>query len=104
MATSNGTVTYDGNGTSGIYLWGAQLEEGAFPSSYIPTTTAAATRSADVASITGTAFSGWYRQDEGTFYGEATGLSGGATITVRASADAGERIQFVNGLGQTAVI
>ena len=39
-----------------------------FASSYIPTTTAAATRSADVASITGTAFSSWYRQDEGTFF------------------------------------
>jgi hypothetical protein len=88
----------------GLVFWGDQLEEGAFPTSYIPTTTATVTRSADVASITGSAFSGWYRQDEGTFYGEATGLSSGATITVRASADAGERIQFVNGLGQTAVI
>ena len=45
----------------------AQLEAGAFPTSYIPTTTAAATRSADLPSITGTAFSEWYRQDEGTF-------------------------------------
>jgi hypothetical protein len=57
-----------GDGTSGIYLWGAQLEVGSFPTSYIPTTTAAATRAADVASITGTNFSSWYRQDEGTFY------------------------------------
>lgn len=48
----------------------AQLEAGAFPTSYIPTTTAAATRSADVASITGTAFSSWYRQDEGTVFAE----------------------------------
>ena len=48
----------------------AQLEAGAFPTSYIPTTTAAATRSADVASITGTAFSSWYRQDEGTVFGQ----------------------------------
>jgi hypothetical protein len=54
----------------GFVFWGAQLEAGAFPTSYIPTTTAAATRSADVVSITGTAFSSWYRQDEGTVYSE----------------------------------
>jgi hypothetical protein len=53
-----------------IYIWGAQLEAGAFASSYIPTTTAAATRNADVAQITGTNFSSWYRQDEGTLYAE----------------------------------
>jgi hypothetical protein len=45
-----------------------QLEQGAFATSVIPTTTAAATRAADVASITGTAFSSWYRQDEGTVF------------------------------------
>lgn len=52
----------------GFVFWGAQLEAGAFPTSYIPTTTAAATRSADVVSITGSAFSSWYRQDEGTVF------------------------------------
>ena len=60
--------SYAGDTAAGLFIWGAQLEAGAFPTSYIPTTTAAATRSADVASITGTAFSSWYRQDEGTFY------------------------------------
>jgi hypothetical protein len=68
-----------GDGTSGLFLWGAQLEAGAFPTSYIPTTTATVTRSADVASITGTAFSSWYRQDEGTIYYDGTisqGLTG----------------------------
>ena len=49
-----------------------QLELGAFATSVIPTTTAAATRSADVANITGTAFSSWYRQDEGSVYWEGT--------------------------------
>jgi hypothetical protein len=46
----------------------AQLENGAFPTSYIPTTTAAVTRSADVASITGSAFSSWYNAAEGSVF------------------------------------
>ena len=49
-----------------LYVWGAQLEEGSFPTSYIPTTDATVTRAADVASISGSNFSSWYRQDEGT--------------------------------------
>jgi hypothetical protein len=62
------TASYTGDGASGLYLFGFQVELGAFPTSYIPTTTTAATRSADVASITGSAFSSWYRQDEGTMF------------------------------------
>jgi hypothetical protein len=71
LATANGTDSYAGNGTSGIYLWGAQLEVGAFPTSYIPTTTATVTRSADLASITGTNFSSWYNPTEGTMFADA---------------------------------
>jgi hypothetical protein len=54
--------------TSGdaITMWGAQLEDGGFATSYIPTTTTTVTRTADVAKITGTNFSRWYRQSEGT--------------------------------------
>lgn len=37
-------------GNNNVYIWGAQLEEGAFASSYIPTTTAAVTRAADILS------------------------------------------------------
>jgi hypothetical protein len=65
----------------------AQLEAGAFPTSYIPTTTAAVTRSADVASITGSAFSSWYRQDEGTMFAQASSRSSSSANAVIAQAD-----------------
>jgi len=55
--------------TSGdeFYIWGAQLEAGAFATSYIPTTTTALTRNADVATMTGTNFSDWFNFSEGTY-------------------------------------
>ena len=52
-----------------------QLEQGAFATSVIPTTTAAATRSADVASITGSAFTSFYNQSEGTLFANVAVLS-----------------------------
>lgn len=61
-------VAASGDGYSGVYVWGAQLEQASFPTSYIKTTTAQATRNADAASMTGTNFSEWYRQNEGALY------------------------------------
>jgi len=66
LNNSNGSSNYTGDGTSGIYVWGAQVEAGAFPTSYIPTTASTVTRSADRASMTGTNFSSWYNSREGT--------------------------------------
>ena len=74
---ANGTSTnYQGDGTSGIYLWGAQLEAGAFATSYIPTTTTSLTRNADAVSMTGTNFSDWYNATEGAFLVEVLSPKG----------------------------
>jgi hypothetical protein len=67
IINNSGFISYTGDGYSGIYIWGAQLEAGAFPTSYIKTIASQVTRAADSASMTGTNFSSWYRQDEGTF-------------------------------------
>ena len=66
VSTNADGVTSTGNGTSGIFIWGAQLEAGAFPTSYIPTTTSALARSADVCSITGA--SSTFGNTDGTLF------------------------------------
>lgn len=63
------TIVYTGDGTSGVFVWGAQLEAGAFPTSYIPTTTTALTRAADVASVN--TLSPWFNPNEGTLFVES---------------------------------
>jgi hypothetical protein len=81
IADSSGNVVYTGDGTSGIYVWGAQLEVGAFPTSYIPTTSSTATRAADVASMTGTNFSSWYNALQGAIYVEFSATTTGVNDT-----------------------
>jgi hypothetical protein len=44
LLNSGNTVSYTGDGTSGVYLWGAQLEVGPVATTYIPTTTISASR------------------------------------------------------------
>jgi hypothetical protein len=69
---SDNQGAYVGDGVSGIFAWGAQFEAGAFATSPILTTGAAATRLADVASITGTNFSSFWNQTEGTIVARAS--------------------------------
>jgi hypothetical protein len=69
------SVATVGDGVKGIYAWGAQLEVGAFATSYIPTTTTSLTRNADAVSMTGTNFSDWYNASAGTLAVSATGYN-----------------------------
>lgn len=52
-------------------VWGVQVERGLYPTSYIPTGGAAATRMGDVV-YANTLSGGWFNQSKGTLYGEFT--------------------------------
>ena len=76
---SGGAASYTGDGTSGVYIWGAQLEAGAFATSYIPTTSASVTRAADSATMTGSNFSSWFNATQGTVVVEGVRTGTGST-------------------------
>lgn len=95
VAIRFGTGSSDSVAT--FYVWGAQLEQGTFPTSYIPTDASTVTRSADVVSsstttraadvsssssvtraaestsMTGANFTSWYNNTEGTLYTDMQG-------------------------------
>jgi hypothetical protein len=60
---------YVGNSTNGLFIWGAQVEQGAFPTSYISTTTAAVTRAQDIARVP-SASMGWFTAPGGSWVAE----------------------------------
>jgi hypothetical protein len=84
-----------------VSVWGAQVETGSVSTSYIPTTTAAVSRSADVVSLSGA--TDYIGQTEGTIYLETDALISGAsdlfcfaratTNTVSISKNSSNRIQ-----------
>ena len=67
--------------TTSLYLWGAQLEEGDFPTSYIPTSGSTATRAYERAQILGSSLTSFLRQGEGSVIcsGVVNGLNTGST-------------------------
>ena len=64
--------SYIGNGDY-LYAWGAQLEEGSYATSYIPTSGSATTRLADVCNNSGSAQD--FNSEEGVLYAEISALA-----------------------------
>jgi hypothetical protein len=79
--SADNTPSYTGNGTASFYLYGAQSEVGSFATSYIPTVASTVTRTVDVASMTGTNFSSWYNQSEGTIVAQFVATTTGVGST-----------------------
>lgn len=75
--TVTGTVQY------------AQLETGAFATSFIPTAASQVTRSIDSALMTSTNFSDWFNASEGAFYVSADTLNTAGTRTALSVKDSG---------------
>lgn len=69
LLDASGNASYTGDGTSGLFVYGAQIETGGVATSYIATVASTQTRNADVISVSG-AVSGSIGQTEGTIYME----------------------------------
>lgn len=102
LTTGDNIIVYAGDGTSGAYIWGAQVEAGGFATSHIPTAANGLVRNADVATVTGTNFSSWYNATEGTvvcklYRSDASGATRGAWRINDNTANNGMDYRIYNG-------
>ena len=91
-------ISFVGDGTSSVLLWGAQLEQGGYATSYIPTSGSSVTRNADTCSITNVADR--IGQTEGVLYAEIakadiTASEGGVYLSKDANNEI--RLNFATG-------
>ena len=79
VSKTDGVRVYQGDGTSGLYIWGAQLEQSSYPTSYIPNfgTALGVTRSAETATNSGDAST--FNDSEGVLMAEISALADDGT-------------------------
>jgi hypothetical protein len=108
MAFTNNTNTttrllaYSGTTANSVLAAMAQLEAGSFPTSYIPTVSSSVVRSADVCSITGSDFSGFYNPVEGTMITGAStnGFTANNNALSAIESGVGNVIRIINRVAQ----
>lgn len=83
-------------GTGSVFLWGAQMEAGSYPTSLIHTSGSAVTRSADVANNAGLGTTDTFNDSEGVLYLEVAALANDGTNRQIALSDGGtaQRVYF----------
>ncbi len=109
VSDAMGSINYTGNGSSLIYAWGAQLEAGPYVTSYIPTTTSAATRAADVCGVS--SLSPWFAEAEGTIFAEYmvpwtyvnTDTTSRRIVQVDNASDVERHIVFISGTNRVGL-
>ena len=82
---------YAGNGTSGLYMFGLQLEEQSYATSYIPTDGASATRNQEVCKDATPVIN----SEEGTLYAEISALAGEGSNRIIRISDGGGNTNVV---------
>jgi hypothetical protein len=89
-ASGNARFIGKGGGAYNYFIWGAQVEASSYPTSYIPTTSASATRVADFATTNN--ISSLFGSTEGSFFIEMTydntNASGAIPLFLRSSTNA----------------
>ena len=83
ITTGNGDAAYQGDGTSGLYIYGIQVEQATYPTSYIPTNGTSQTRLKDVCVDAGDAST--FNDSEGVLYIEIATLANDGTRTITLS-------------------
>lgn len=100
IANADNSRAVTASGTNGLYFWGAQVEAGAFKTSYIANTDftngSSVTRNADAVSMTGTNFSDWYNATEGALLVQATAEIPATDANVRFAAAIYDTAAYAN--------
>ncbi len=96
------TNEYQGDGASGIYIYGAQLEVGSYPTSYIPTNGSTVTRVAET--CTGSGDAATFNDSEGVFMVEASKINDDGVNTNITISDSTNNNRILIGIGYQSKI